>query len=142
MGISTALVLFLSPGACSCLFLRAWLHCRDEQDWRNGCMYHVSFLGAAAHGVGKPQSICVPGCHGDVCAPEVFSVLLSDGFCCFPSPECSRLCLQGGQMKAQFVETLNCVRRQIPSRAGLGFLNISSPAPKSRPKAKQLTDSS
>lgn len=105
-------------------------------------MYHVSFLGAAAHGVGKPQSICVPESNGDVCAHKGFSVLLSDGFCCFPSLECSRLCLQGSQIKAQFMETLNCVRKQISSRAGLGFLSISSPAPKSQPKPKQLTDSS
>lgn len=56
-------------------------------------MHHASFLGAAAHGVGKPCSLCEPGCLEDVCALEMFSVLLSDVFCCFPSPERSGLCL-------------------------------------------------
>lgn len=38
-----------------------------------------------------------------VTGTKMFSMLLPDVFCCFPSPECSGLCLEGGQMKAQFV---------------------------------------
>lgn len=74
---------------------------------------------------------------------KMFLMLLPDVFCCFPSPECSRLCLEGGQMKAQFAgcftETLTGLRRQIPSEIGLWVLDDSPPAPKSQPKAKDLT---
>lgn len=122
------LVLFLSAGACPCPFLRAWLRCGDEQDWRNGCMHHASFLGAAAHGVGKPCSLCEPGCLEDVCALEMFSVLLR----CFLLLSISRALWAlpirwSDESTVQFMETLTCLRRQIPPGVGRWFPDNSCP---------------
>lgn len=77
---------------------------------------------------------------------KMFLMLLPDVFCCFPSPECSKLCLEGGQMKAQFagcfMETQTSLRRQILSGVALWVLDDSPPPPKAQPKTRDLTSPS
>lgn len=65
-------------------------------------MHHASFLGMVARRVCKPCHVCRAVLSVLLTGTKTFSMLLPGVFSCFLSPECSKLRLEAGQLKAQF----------------------------------------
>lgn len=95
-------------------------------------MRHASFLGMVARRVGKPCHVYRAVLSVLLTGTKMFSVLLPGVFSCFASPECSKLCLEGGQLKAQFAGCFMVTNpRQIPSAVVPdGTLLLPNPNPK------------